>query len=93
MTRIDPFSGSNYLEVINNNKNCEIDFPDIIWKKISIDAKDLCIKMLKKDPKERISSWEAQNHPWFKTSNTCEFNEIFYDDRELLLNYLLNYLE
>lgn len=44
--------------------------------------------MLKKDPQERISASNAQNHDWFKSNNTTELTEL-YDPRETLSKYKL----
>lgn len=35
-----------------------------VWKKISKEAKDLLVKMLKVDPVQRFSASECLLHPW-----------------------------
>lgn len=60
----EPFYGESEMELINANKKAHIDFPDSDWRKISPEAKDLVAKMLKTDPKERITACEAVKHPW-----------------------------
>lgn len=43
-----------------------IDFNADPWPKISGGAKDLVKKMLKQDPKERLTTQQVLNHPWMK---------------------------
>lgn len=50
------------------NKKCELDFPEKYWSTISFEARDLVMKLLKKDPSERISASQALLHPWFTTN-------------------------
>ena len=41
------------------------DFPDPYWTKISPDAKDLVSRLIKVDPKERLTADAALKHTWF----------------------------
>jgi serine/threonine protein kinase len=50
------FRGENINEILEKNKNCELDFPSKYWENISPEAKDLLIQLLKKDPKERLNA-------------------------------------
>jgi len=50
------FRGYNLNEILLRNKKCEVEYPAKYWNKISDKAKDLVSKMLKKDPKERITT-------------------------------------
>lgn len=50
------FRGDNINEILEKNKNCELDFPAKYWDNISIEAKELLIQMLKADPKERLTA-------------------------------------
>eukprot|EP00249_Psilotum_nudum_P029711 c40945_g1_i1 orf=3-272(-) len=43
-----------------------IDFASDPWPYISSGAKDLVKKMLRKDPKERLSAQDVLNHPWIR---------------------------
>jgi len=54
--------------VLAANKKCELDFPEKYWSTISFEARDLVMKLLKKDPNERISASQALLHPWFTTN-------------------------
>ena len=44
----------------------EPDFTSHPWDGISDAAKDLCRKLLTKDPRKRLSATEALNHPWIR---------------------------
>lgn len=44
----------------------KLNFSGSIWKKVSVEAKDLVSKMLTKDPKLRPSCKEVLQHPWFE---------------------------
>jgi serine/threonine protein kinase len=44
-----------------------------VWKKISSEAKDLLLKMLKVDPNQRWSASECLLHPWI--TGTCHRSE------------------
>lgn len=39
---------------------------DPVWRKRSDECKDLVVKMMTVDPKKRITSKEALNHPWIQ---------------------------
>lgn len=45
-------------------KRGEYDLAKPVWKKISKEAKDLLVKMLKVDPVQRLSASECLLHPW-----------------------------
>jgi MAP kinase interacting serine/threonine kinase len=63
-------------DLFNSIKRGSLHFPDQYWSKISIDAKDLLIKLLQKDPKDRLEAAEILNHPWIiQMTTTFENNE------------------
>lgn len=57
-----PFTGTNQDELFNNIKKIKINWPD----DISSLAKNLISKILKQNPKERISLDEILSHTWFE---------------------------
>ena len=68
------FPGSNIHEILLKNKKGDVLFPPKYWDKISPDAKDLVIKMLHKDPRQRINAKDALDHPWFH--NESQINNV-----------------
>lgn len=69
-----PFEGKTRKEIFNKNKHCNIDFSSEVWGKHDPLAKDLCLKLLDKNPLTRICASEALKHPYF--------NQNFYDTNE-----------
>merc|ERR1712001_367223 len=63
-------------DLFNSIKRGSLHFPDQYWSKISRDAKDLLIKLLQKDPNDRLEAAEILNHPWIiQMTTTFENNE------------------
>ena len=62
LTGTVPFHGKDSITLNNNIKSLKIIWPN----DISTTAKNLIMKILKKDPKERISLEDMLKHPFFK---------------------------
>ena len=83
-----PFTGSNQDELFLNIKklkiNWPLDFPPI--------AKNLVNKILKLDPKERITLQEIINHPWFEKNPPLRpvLTNYLTDEKEILESHLIN---
>ena len=56
-----PFDGKSHTELFNSIKRKQPQIPDYF----SPDLKDIVLKMLVKDPCNRITPQQALNHPWF----------------------------
>lgn len=61
-----PFNGKNEKEIYEEVKEGKFRFSSPRWDDISVSAKDFICKVLKKDPKLRISAAEAHKHDWIK---------------------------
>jgi len=59
-----PFYGENLPEVFEQIMKAEYDFPEPYWTEISREAKDFIGKLLNLDPKGRLNSEQALQHPW-----------------------------
>ena len=70
-----PFNGRSNKEIYNKIENSAPIFYDEEWNDISKEAKDLCKKMLKKNPYERFSAQECLKHNWFNIINTSDNDE------------------
>ncbi|GLD93184.1 hypothetical protein PINS_up001776 [Pythium insidiosum] len=44
------------------------DFNDRVWKSISVQAKDLVMRLLESDPSKRLTAADALSHGWFDTA-------------------------
>ena len=64
---VSAFPGKTYNDVLAQNRASNILFEGDEYRKMDQEALDLMIKMLKKNPQERISANEALNHPYFKS--------------------------
>ncbi len=52
-------------ETLEKNREAAVEFDPEIWDKISEEAKDLLMRLIEKDPKQRLSAIDALKHPWF----------------------------
>lgn len=62
-----PFNGQSDLHIIEAVKKGSYEINGGVWDEISPEAKDLAMRMLTHDPKQRITAVEALEHPWFHT--------------------------
>jgi len=60
----EPFYGESEKELIKDNKEAIVEYPENEWKSISIEGRDLIEKMLQRDPETRITPSKALLHPW-----------------------------
>ncbi|XP_041042282.1 calcium/calmodulin-dependent protein kinase type IV [Carcharodon carcharias] len=44
--------------------NCDYDFVSPWWDEVSVNAKDLVKKLILLDPKKRLTTYQALQHPW-----------------------------
>ncbi|CAL5187390.1 unnamed protein product [Lathyrus oleraceus] len=66
LSGVPPFWAENEQGIFDAILHGHIDFASEPWPKISSNAKGLIKKMLRADPKERLSAVEALNHPWMR---------------------------
>ena len=88
ITRKRLFEGKDYENLVNDIKNKEIDFNFIEFRNSSFEIKDLLIKLLKKNPNERINAEDALNHNFFNKYNTKDkLSQLSIEEiRKLLYN-------
>ncbi|XVF51396.1 hypothetical protein PTKIN_Ptkin04bG0182000 [Pterospermum kingtungense] len=66
LSGVPPFYGETEKSIFDSILRGFIDFLSDPWPSISSSAKDLVKKMLRHDPKERLSASEVLNHPWMR---------------------------
>jgi len=71
------FPGQTMNEILLKNRLCEISYPPKHWDKISDNARDLCQKLLEKDPAKRLSAEDSLKHPWFQQQ---DFNDQILEE-------------
>ncbi|CAK68899.1 unnamed protein product (macronuclear) [Paramecium tetraurelia] len=77
LTGQQAFEGQSSQEIFTRNQKGKIDFKLLDQTNISQAAKDLCMKMLKQNPIERISIDEALIHPWLQRRKQNLYVEPF----------------
>ena len=60
---VKPFDGDDIEEAIMGD---EVSCHDLLWMKVSFKTRDLMKKLLKKNPKKRLTAQEALEHDMFK---------------------------
>ncbi|PAN17883.1 hypothetical protein PAHAL_3G161300 [Panicum hallii] len=66
LSGVPPFWAENEDGIFDAVLRGHIDFASDPWPSISNSAKDLVKKMLRQDPKERLTAAEILNHPWIR---------------------------
>lgn len=59
------------------------------WSHISESAKDLVRRMLMLDPAERITVYEALNHPWLKVTKPAVYIPVSSSREKKILSLFL----
>ena len=68
LTGRPPFDGNDDDEILSNVKKGVFDKKSYPYPLLSSNSKDLIDKLLRYDPKKRITADEALEHPWFKSA-------------------------
>ncbi|XP_057478166.1 calcium-dependent protein kinase 1-like [Actinidia eriantha] len=66
LSGVPPFWGENEQGIFDAILRGNLDFASAPWPSISSSAKDVVKKMLRADPRERISAVDVLNHPWMR---------------------------
>ncbi|KAJ7952234.1 putative Calcium-dependent protein kinase [Quillaja saponaria] len=66
LSGVPPFWAENEQGIFDAIFHGHVDFSSDPWPSISSSAKDLVKKMLRADPKDRLSAVKVLNHPWMK---------------------------
>ena len=62
-----PFLSNNEATLFSMIKKGIVNFDSDEWETVSTNAKSLILKILKVNPKKRISAQQALEHPWFES--------------------------
>jgi calcium-dependent protein kinase len=71
LTGETPFKGAD-KDVMKAIQTGQVSFDDPKLSNVSKPAKDLLMRLLKKDPNERYSATEVLNHPWIKCGGSVK---------------------
>lgn len=66
LSGVPPFWAENEQGIFDSILRGHLDFSSDPWPSISSSAKDLVKRMLRQDPKERLSAKEVLSHPWMR---------------------------
>lgn len=66
LSGVPPFWAENEKGIFDAVLRGHIDFSSDPWPSLSSGAKELVKKMLRQDPKERLTAVEILNHPWVR---------------------------
>ncbi|OIV92646.1 hypothetical protein TanjilG_17997 [Lupinus angustifolius] len=72
LSGVPPFWAENEQGIFDAVLHGHIDFASDPWPSVSTNAKDLVKKMLRADPKERISAVDVLNHPWMREDGASD---------------------
>ena len=75
LSGVPPFAGQNDREIMQAVKRGTFSLSLPEFKCVSADAKDLIKKMLKYDPKDRLSAEKALQHAWIKKRGREDVDE------------------
>ena len=64
-----PFTGKSENEIMHSVLSTDLTFESKVWRKISNEAKDLLLKILVKNPQDRISAKQVLRDPWIVASS------------------------
>ncbi|KAG0470896.1 hypothetical protein HPP92_017016 [Vanilla planifolia] len=76
LSGVPPFWAENEKGIFDAILQGDIDFESAPWPSISNSAKDLVRKMLTQNPKQRITSAQALEHPWIKVGGEASDKPI-----------------
>ncbi|CAD8095563.1 unnamed protein product [Paramecium primaurelia] len=71
-----PFKGSSDIETLRLARQGKLNTNSERWLRTNQQARDLIMKMIVVDPKNRISMQEAFNHPWIQNIQQNEIEDI-----------------
>ncbi|KAH8584533.1 kinase domain-containing [Cryptosporidium sp. chipmunk genotype I] len=67
---VPPFAGNTDTEIIEKVRRGSVSFSESIWSQVSTQAKDFLLQLLNKNQSERISAFQALQHPWLRSWDT-----------------------
>lgn len=83
MTGDFPFAGSTIQEVMEKNKKGEVGINEEKWKGVSVEAKDLVMRMTMRDQYMRFSAKACLEHPWLtKASTSSDLPPIIFVSKD-----------
>ncbi|CAJ0936412.1 unnamed protein product, partial [Mesorhabditis belari] len=81
LSGLSPFGGETDEETLKNVRSCDWSIDDPAFSGISENAKDFVKKLLLKDPRERLSIFDALDHPWLSSGETANYDDTIPSSR------------
>ncbi|PKU74006.1 calcium-dependent protein kinase 1 [Dendrobium catenatum] len=76
LSGVPPFWGESEQAIFDEILRGHLDFSSDPWPSISSSAKELVKKMLRPDPKDRLTAVEVLNHPWIRVDGEASDKPI-----------------
>jgi len=70
-----PFHHQDKREKARMIRHDPLRFPGPEWERVSQEAKDFCVALMHKKPKERLAATTAKDHPWIKHASKLHQGE------------------
>jgi calcium-dependent protein kinase len=85
LTGHPPFWGENYKDIFKLITTYKFDNSGLRWQAISVEARDLILKMMTPVPNDRLDATDALNHPWFQKAIRGDYDHLTLEDALLSL--------
>ena len=76
LSGIPPFNGVTDADIYAAIRKGRFNFQSAAWDNVSNDAKDFILRLLRSDPRKRLSAEKALRHPWIVANNSRMLRKV-----------------